>query len=438
MRYQRELRDSQWLAPSQLNALQQEKLNRLFAHAAANTNFYRDRFAAHQFNIHTDDPASELKNLPLLDKQTIRDHCDNMVWPQTPGGVYPYHTGGSSGEPLKFFIDKRRQAYDQAARMRSHEWFDVHVGNRELYLWGSPIEHTRTDTIKRMRDWITNHRLLNAFEMSPDRMDAYLDRLERFQPTSIYGYPSSIALLAERGLEKGRTLKLPSLKAIFVTGEICYPHHRDTISEYFLAPVTNGYGSREAGFIAHECPEGNLHVTSENVFVEIIRYGQRMPIGQAGEIVVTHLDAYGMPMIRYQTGDIGKLKPGRCACGRGLPMMDVVEGRTTDFLYLPDGSIKHALSIIYPLRELKGVRQFRVLQQADFSVTVDIVCENRKACVTREAVARSVLPVLGHEVDLQIDLVDRIPVTRSGKFHYVTSNVSLPTITIPQEICRDG
>ncbi len=437
MRYQRELRDSQWLAPTQLYALQQEKLKRLIAHAAENTNFYRDRFAQNQFDVHADDAVSELMNIPLLDKQTIRDHCEDMIWQQTPGGVYANYTGGSSGEPLKFYIDKRRQAYDQAARMRSHEWYDVRVGDRELYLWGSPIEHTRTDTLKRMRDWITHHQLLDAFEMSPERMDIYLNKLERFQPASIYGYPSSIALLAEHGLEQGRKLNLPNLKAIFVTGEICYPHHRQTISEYFSAPVTNGYGSREAGFIAHECPEGNLHVTAENVFVEIIRDGKRVSEGQAGEIVVTHLDAYGMPMIRYQTGDIGKLKPGRCACGRGLPMMDVVEGRTTDFLYLPDGSIKHALSIIYPLRELEGVKQFRVLQQADYSVTVDIVCENKKACVTREAVARSVLPVLGHEVDLQIDLVDRIPVTRSGKFHYVTSDVSLPTITIPQEISSD-
>jgi len=437
MRYQRELRDSQWLSPTQLYALQQKKLKQLFIHATENTKFYRERFADNAFDVHADVPTSELMNLPLLDKQTIRDHGEDMVWQQTPGGVYTYHTGGSSGEPLKFYIDKRRQAYDQAARMRSHEWFDVRVGDRELYLWGSPIEHTRTDTIKRMRDWVTHHRLLNAFEMSPERMDTYLDRLERFNPACIYGYTSSIALLAERGLEQGRTLKIPGLKAIFVTGEICYPHHRDTIGDYFSAPVTNGYGSREAGFIAHECPEGNLHVTSENVFVEIIRHGERVSTGQAGEIVVTHLDAYGMPMIRYRTGDIGKLKAGRCSCGRGLPMMDVVEGRTTDFLYLPDGSIKHALSIIYPLRELEGVRQFRVLQQADYSVTVDIVCENRKACVTREAVARSVLPVLGHEVDLQVDLVDRIPVTRSGKFHYVTSNVSLATMTLPKDTYHD-
>lgn len=101
--------------------------------------------------------------------------------------------------------------------------------------------------------------------------------------------------------------------------------------------------------------------------------------------------------------------------------MDVVQGRTTDFLYLPDGNIKHALSIIYPLRALSGVRQFRVTQEKDYTVTVEVVGDDKSVRITREAVAREVRPVLGGDVGLRVRMVDRITTADSGKYRYVVS-----------------
>jgi phenylacetate-CoA ligase len=344
-----------------------------------------------------------------------------MIWRDSPGGIFPSHTGGSSGEPLSFFIGRRRQAYDQAARLRAHRWFGVNLGQRQLYLWGSPIELTGADRLKRWRDVWLNHRMLNAFRMSPDRMDVYLDDIERYRPVSLFGYPSSLALLAEHARKQGRSPTFPSLRAVFVTGEVCYPHHRELLTSFYGVPIADCYGSREAGFIAHECPEGRMHLTAESVLVEIVQNGRPVPVGEIGEIVVTHLDAYAMPFVRYCTGDVGRLLPGRCPCGRGLPLMDVVQGRTTDFLYLPDGNIKHALAIIYPLRALAGVRQFRVSQSEDYAVTVDVVREEHAVAITPDAVAREVRPVLGFEVDLRVRLVRRIDAVDSGKFRYVVS-----------------
>jgi len=130
-----------------------------------------------------------------------------------------------------------------------------------------------------------------------------------------------------------------------------------------------------------------------------------------------------MPFIRYRTGDVGRLLPGRCPCGRGLPLMDVVQGRTTDFLYFPDGTVKHALSIIYPLRATPGIRRFRVTQDEDYAVTVDVVRDDCAARVSAEVVAGRVRPVVGDGVRLQVRLVDGIPESGSGKFRYVESRV---------------
>jgi phenylacetate-CoA ligase len=254
-------------------------------------------------------------------------------------------------------------------------------------------------------------------------MHAYIDVWNRFRPHCLFGYPSSIVRFAEHARSSRRRLDRRALRAVFVTGEVCAPHDRREIADYFEVPVADGYGSRDAGFIAHECPEGRMHLTAENLIVEIVdERGRSLGADETGEIVVTHLDAYAMPFIRYRTGDVGRLRAGRCACGRGLPMMDVVLGRTTDFLYLPDGQVKHALSVIYPLRSMTGVRQFRVTQDEDYDVTVDVVAEPSDAEITREAVAKRIRPVVGGEVGLRVRLLDEIAVTGSGKFRYVRSH----------------
>ncbi len=426
-RYLRALERWQWISPDDLRSLQRRKLGELLRHTWAKIPFYRRRFHEAGIDVCGADPSEALRRLPLLDKAQIRASFDDMLWHDAPGGLFQHNTGGSTGEPLIFCFDRRRQGYDQAARIRSHRWFGVNVGDPELYLWGSPIESSRTDWIRRKRDWLFNHRLLNAFHMSPQRLDDYLDEWDRFRPVCLFGYPSSIALFAEHARSRRRRLDTRRLRVVCVTGEVCYPQDHETIASYFGVPVADGYGSREAGFIAHECPMGNMHLTAENVIVEIVDDGEPLAVGETGEIVVTHLDAYAMPFIRYRTGDVGRLKPGRCSCGRGLPMMDVVHGRTTDFLYLPDGNVKHALSVIYPLREMSGVRQFRVTQHEDFAVTVDVVRDDRAGRITRESVANGVRPVLGDQVPVHVQLVERIAATGSGKHRCVISHAGPTT-----------
>jgi len=425
----RELERSQWWSPDELRLLQGRKLRALVNHAVGKTRFYRSWLAQSgvplaDWGSDGTDPLDLLSRLPLLDKAQIRTSVEEMLWHHAPGGVFEHNTGGSTGEPLIFYFDRRRQAYDQAARIRTHRWYSVDIGDRELYLWGSPIELRRSDRIKRLRDRLFNHRLVDAFAMSPERMDGYVDEWNRFRPHCLFGYPSSIVRFADHARSQRHSLDTSCLRAVFVTGEVCCPCDREMIAGYLGVPVADCYGSRDGGFIAHECPEGEMHITAENVIVEIVDDdGRPLPVGETGEIVVTHLDAYAMPFIRYRTGDVGRLKRGRCACGRGLPLMDIVQGRRTDFLYLPNGQVKHALSIIYPLRAMTGVRQFHVTQDEDYSVTVDVVPDDREGRLTKDAVAQGVRPVIGEQVGLQVRLLDEIGVAGSGKFRYVESRV---------------
>lgn len=424
LRCARELASTQWMSPDELRSLQQKKLLELIRHAARNTTFYRRRLLSSDWSFESEPHLSRLAELPILDKDDIRAFGRDMLWHSCPGGLFRRSTGGSSGEPLQFFIDRRRQAYDQAARMRSHEWFGVRLGAPELILWGSPIELAMTDRIKNLRDRLINQHLLSAFDMSSERMDEYVDRWNRLRPVALFGYPSSIALFIEHVRRRGVWLDARQLRAVFVTGEVCHPHQREAIQSFLQVPVANGYGSRDAGFIAHECPKGRLHITAENVIVEIVDKGLVQPVGESGEIVVTHLDAYGMPFIRYRTGDHGRLLPGRCPCGRGLPLMDVVEGRSTDFLTMPDGTTRHALSIIYPLRDIATIRRFRVTQRADLSLSVDCEQAENSAKVDARLVEQSVRRALSFTLPIEVRTVETIPSTGSGKFRYVVSEAA--------------
>lgn len=424
LRYVAELEWSQYAAPDELRVLQGRKLRELLIHAHAKTAFHRQRFREAQVDPERDEPFDALRRLPSLTKHDIRTRCDDMTWREAPGGVFRHNTGGSTGEPLTFYFDRRRQGYDQAARIRTHRWFGVDHGDRELFLWGSPIEWSRTDSVKRVRDALFNHRLLSAFDMSPERMDDYLDQIECFRPACLFGYPSSIALLVRHAVSRGRTLNVPALRAVFVTGEVCHPPDRQAIESYFGVPVADGYGSREAGFIGHECPQGGMHVTAENVIVEVLRDGAPVSAGEVGELVITHLDAYAMPMIRYRSGDVGRLLTGRCPCGRGLPRMEVVGGRATDFLHLPDGTVKHALSAIYAMRSLPDVRRFRIHQSKDYAIHVSVVASDEPTTTLCENAIEGLRRAIGGGVPIDVAFVDDIPAVGSGKFRYVTSDVA--------------
>ena len=419
------LEKTQWLSPDELGDLQASKLQQLLRHAYDNCPYYRRVFDQAYVDPATNRPRDTLARLPLLDKSTIRAHREDMAWHDAPGGVHESVTGGSTGEPLRFRFDRRRQGFDKAARMRTHRWFGVEVGDREVYLWGSPLEIGAQDRIKSWRDRLTNEKLLSAFDLTPERMDAYLDTIARYDPACVFGYPSSLLLLCEHGSKRGRMVRPRSLRVVFATGEVLDEVQRRVIEEYFAVPVANGYGSREAGFIAHDCPRGSMHVTDENVIVEIIEEaGRPAQDGACGEIVVTHLDAYAMPLIRYRTGDVGRRIAGGCACGRGLSRMEIVGGRRTDHLVASDGRMMHGLSLIYVLREMEHVERFQIRQNASGGVEVLVVPAGAFDQADRHRIADGARALLGDAMKLTVQLVDHLEVRPSGKFRCVTSQAA--------------
>jgi phenylacetate-CoA ligase len=419
----KEMERTQWLSGTQLKELQLKRLRQLLTQAQQHVPYYRNLFAKLQFNPQDVHTLSDLARLPLLDKATIRANTDALK-SETGRSLARFNTGGSSGEPLIFYIGKERVSHDVAAKWRATRWWDVDIGDEEIVVWGSPIELGAQDRMRAVRDRLLRTKLLPAFEMSEAKLDGFIAEIRARRPKMLFGYPSALSHIARHADAKGVRMNDLGIRVAFVTSERLYAEQRKQINKTFGCPVANGYGGRDAGFIAHECSEGGMHITAEDVIVEILSpEGVTLSAGEVGEIVVTHLATGGFPFIRYRTGDVGALDTERCKCGRGLPLIKEIQGRNTDFLMAKDGTVMHGLSLVYILRDLPEVRAFKIIQESVDLTRILIVSENDLKREITEKIEKGFKARLGQGVQLMIEEVPKIPEEKSGKFRYVVSNV---------------
>ena len=422
VRARKKLEKSQWLTPAELTQLQIDRLIKLLTHANQNVPYYKNLFAQLGFDPQAINSLEVLTQLPFLTKAIIRENSEQLK-SSVPDNLAKFNTGGSSGQPLVFYIGNERVSHDVAAKWRATRWWGVDIGDPELVVWGSPIELGAQDKVRLIRDKLLRTQLLPAFDMSDEKLNSFINEIIRYQPKMLFGYPSALGRIAKYASDHSIDMKNIGVKVVFVTSEYLYPEQRELIENCFACKVANGYGGRDAGFIAHECPSGNMHITAEDIIVEIIdKQGQPVAAGEPGEIVVTHLATRGYPFVRYRTGDIGVLDNKQCACGRGLPILKEIQGRTTDFVVSQSGSVMHGLALIYVLREITSIGEFKIVQETIDTTRIYLIVssefnDNDKLTIIQGFKAR-----LGDQVKIIIDIVEEIPAEKSGKFRYVISH----------------
>ena len=415
----KELEQSQWLSTKAIEEIQFRHLKEHLEFAYHQVPYYKQLLNEHDLQPSRINSFSDFARIPFMSKDTLRNQFERLQPISKPSRVQRISTGGSTGAPVTVLVDAERTAFTDACRMRSHHWYGVDVGSREIVLWGSPIELTKQDRIRVIRDRLMNSRLLSAFDMGEESLARYADAIDDYRPEKLYGYASAIFLLAAYMSKSGRHPRVPP-KVVFVTAEPLFDFQRKTIEEVFQCPVSIEYGARDAGLIALECPSGGLHIPAEGMIVEIDGAGSE----RSGEIVITNLYSIAMPIIRYRTGDVGEMDQTPCSCSRGLPRLKRVEGRQTDFLVTEDGRLVHALAIIYVLREIPAIRAFQVTQESISRLVIHLVPEGSISASDRQTIQAKAKRLLGHEVEIVIQEVSSIPLAASGKFRYVISHVA--------------
>lgn len=420
----KQMEDSQWWPKEKLAQYQLAKLQKLLARAEQSVPYYQQCFREIGFQPSQVRSLADLQKLPFLTKPIIRNQGERMKASDALG-LARFNTGGSSGEPLIFFIGTERVSHDVAAKWRATRWWNVDIGDREIVVWGSPIELGTQDRVRVIRDKLMRTELMPAFQMSESNLDRFVARIRERKPKMMFGYPSAISHIANHANKRGIALNDLGVTVVFCTSERLYDHQRESIAAAFGCPIANGYGGRDAGFIAHECPNGGMHITAEDIIVEIIdANGNPQLPGVAGEIVVTHLATGDFPFIRYRTGDIGILDCTPCSCGRGLPLIKEIHGRSTDFVIAADGTVIHGLALIYILRDLPEVQSFKIIQETRQLTRVLVVTKSGSEDEIRPKIIHGFKQRLGNNVEVRIEFVTDIPPEKSGKHRYVVSHAS--------------
>jgi phenylacetate-CoA ligase len=411
---------SQWLAPGALAELAWERLRRHLSWAYREVPYYTRLLDAHGLTPARVTSPADFARIPCLTKADLQTHFAALSSRTPLPGVLRVATGGSTGAPVTVLVDRERTAFTDAARLRAHRWWRADVGVPEVVLWGSPHELGKQDLVRTVRDRLLNSTLLSAFDLGEPALARYAAEIRRRRPLKLFGYASALYRLAQYLERAGWQAEAGWPRVIFTTAEPLYDFQRALIQRVFGCPVANEYGCREGGLVANECPDGGLHVPAEGILVEV-----DAPAGsRRGEIVLTNFESWAMPIIRYRTGDIGELDDTPCRCGRGLPRLGRVDGRSTDMLVSASGKVMHALAVIYPLRETPGIREFQVVQKTLHDVRLRIVPDARYA---EDAMAKTVTAVrrlFDDTADVTVELVTAIERPLSGKHRYVVSELA--------------
>jgi phenylacetate-CoA ligase len=419
--YYKELKITENYDRGQLEAIQKEKLKNLLIYSIKNVPAYKDLFYLEK-EIN-EDPFNALQKFPVLTKdEFLKDPLKYISSTADKKNLIPYTTGGSTGLPVKFYVDRVTLEHYSAARFRGLSWWGIEPGDRCVMIWGSPIELSMYGRkLFRLKERILkNTVLISAYDLQPSEIKEIVNTIDSFKPTYFYGYASSLHILAT--LMEEKNLKFSSkFKGVVSTAETLSDEQRNVIERVFKAPVINEYGAKDAGIIAYQCPHGSMHITEENLVLEVlnIKTNERLEDGESGLATITDLTNYSMPRIRYQLGDIVTIsKKQNCPCGRSLKILETIEGRKDDLFISKSGKLIHGIYWAHIVRNMNGIKQFQIIQHDLENVTLYIV-PNPINFDPKEVdvFVTKIHEALG-QVKININYVSEIKPSASGKIRY--------------------
>jgi len=416
---------SQWFRREKILDIQRRRLRALIKHAYENVPYYHRVFKDR--GLHPSDIKSveDLNKLPMLTKEDIRSNFDDMVATNFPRAeMMPYATGGSTGEPLQFYVTKDYVNSKSAAELRAYSWCGYKLGDKHAVLWGSSFDLKKSEELRnRTVNFFDRRIMLNCFRMSEESMRTYIHRLEKFKPKIVRGYASALYLFAKFMLHEGVDNIKP--KAVITSAETLFDHERKTIQEVFGCEVYDFYGAREATAISAECSEhSGYHISAENYVLECMKEGERAALGKTGGILITNLRNYAMPFIRYEIGDLGSLSDNFCSCGRGLPLMSSIEGRITDIIVTQDGNFISTPVLTLIFKNLP-IKQYQIIQEKLEKIRVKIVKAKGYSEKDTNYVVRGMHKFIGGNIQIRVEFVESIPLKASGKRRPVISKIPI-------------
>jgi phenylacetate-CoA ligase len=423
-----ELKQSEQFSREELDELQLTKLQRILQHAYSHVPHYRDAFD--KVGVHPEEIKSveDLRWLPLLEKNAVRKRLYFHLFSDNhrKRDMLRIATSGSTGEPLVTYSDRYQLEMRFATTLRALEWTGWRFGDRQARLWHQTLGMRGSQVVRERLDaFFMRRHFVPAFEIAPDTIEGYVARIRRFDPVLVDGYAESLNFLATYVREGGVPGFSP--RAIMSSAQSLPENVRDLIEDAFDTRVFDKYGSREFSGIAYTCHASrDHHVMDESYIVELLVDGRPAEPGEIGEVVITDLNNFSVPLIRYRIGDLAvtvdQAQP--CECGRHLSRVGRIEGRTQAIVHCGDGTWLPGSFFLHFFKEHEyAIRHFQVHQESPAEFRLKIV-KNRQFT---ELAFRGILDELrrytGATTRIDVEFVDEIPLVRTGKRSPVVSTV---------------
>lgn len=424
IKYYHWLQKTQWWSPEQIRELQNTELKALIKHAYYNVPYYQKLFKERGLTYQDIQTVDDLTKLPILTKNEIRQNFDSISarnlkkWKPILNS-----TGGSTGEPLKYYITKNLASITWAGMFRGWKWAGYQIGDKRIKFGGSSLIPDKSPSLfDIVRDKLERNVQYSALSIDESRYDSLVRIIRKNKPEYFYGLASATYLFSDYC--KNNNITDIKFKAVFCTAEVLLRQYRTGIENQFQCKVFDEYGSNDGGGQALECEiHKGFHISAEKVILETVDgNGNRLPPGKSGRIIVTDLFNYAIPFLRYEVGDIGVLSEDTCVCGRTLPLLKSVEGRTTDIIKLSNGVTLSGLTIPVVFEE-RPVKQYQVIQEAKDRLLVKIVKDVNYSELDSDYILKLLRHHAGKDIQIDLEFQDTIPVTGNSKFKYVISKV---------------
>ena len=406
------------------------KIRRLLSFAGKFVPFYQRYFEKNTINPDAiRDIETFEEQIPVLTKQ---DLIQNYTKLKATRFIFPpvieNATGGSTGILTRFLEDRYEIAHKHAVYLLNLSWCGWKPWDRRAYLWGSVRDMEkgwRFAAVERFKNSIR----LNSFDMDPAKLSSYYYKLKRFRPRIIIGYAGSLFLFANY-LERNGLVLDGFQFSVQSAAETLFPAMREKIEAVFGQPIFNSYGSREISSIAHECPaHQGLHVNELVNHIEVKASTSDDLPSNYGRVIATSLTNFAFPFLRYDMGDIAEVEPQQnCSCGRKSLRLRQILGKQRDFIKTPRGKLIHGGYFAHLFYGYSTIEAFQVIQEQIDHLTVHYKKDPQQSDADIAVYFQRIEKQIKRECDPQFKIsfncVDRIVPLNSGKFKYISSNIS--------------
>jgi len=418
------IRKAERLSASELDELQNRKLRAVVKFAYEKVPYYHKLFNSVNLNPEDVGTKEDLVKIPITNKKVLQELpiSERVAKGVDVSKCMKCRTSGSTGMPLDVLLSKKEMSYRIAMHTRV---YGLNLTDKKVNILDrepAPAQGAPAAIFRKLKKYLNRLGLWRRYYFSLfEEPGELVSKLLEIRPDVIETQPSTMKLILQFVREKNINGIFP--KSVFTRAELLSREDRKQIEAVFDTKLTDLYGTIEFGIVAWECEEHRgYHINSDIVVIEAIKDSQQV-YGQEGQVICTDLTNYTMPFIRYALGDMVVLSKEKCRCGRNFPLIELVEGRSNDFITLPSGKVLSPVLLGLCLEKIDGINQYKLVQEGIDVFDVRIVKGQNFKGATIEEVREQLREILGENAEINVHTVSEMPKDRSGKVRPIESKV---------------